>query len=128
MDNQALTQVGEAIGTVGLPVIVFPRVNAAHARHPAWQRHIEALRAGGVHVVYGPDVPPDELAEVPRGANYRGRQCLTQWTKSLNDESSTFLTCKEEEDLDNGPGPCLFAATCSLACQGAMSEAASWKA
>ncbi|GAA2918147.1 flavoprotein [Streptomyces violaceus] len=56
MDNQALTQVGEAIGTLGLPVVVFPRVNAAHARHPAWQRHIDTLRAGGVHVVYGADV------------------------------------------------------------------------
>ncbi|MEU6544090.1 flavoprotein [Streptomyces sp. NPDC046859] len=58
MDNQALTQVGEAIGTLGLPVVVFPRVNAAHARHPAWQGHVDALRAGGVHVVYGPDVWP----------------------------------------------------------------------
>ncbi|PJE96334.1 flavoprotein [Streptomyces carminius] len=58
MDNQALTQVGEAIGTLGLPVVVFPRVNAAHARHPAWRRHIDALRAGGVHLVYGSDVWP----------------------------------------------------------------------
>ncbi|MEU9958630.1 flavoprotein [Streptomyces sp. NPDC050982] len=58
MDNQALMQVGEAIGTLDLPVVVFPRVNAAHARHPAWQRHIDALQAGGVHLVYGPDVWP----------------------------------------------------------------------
>lgn len=58
MDNQALTQVGEAIGTLGLPVVVFPRVNAAHARHPAWQGHVDALRAGGVHLVYGQDVWP----------------------------------------------------------------------
>ncbi|MFK0021277.1 flavoprotein [Streptomyces sp. NPDC090798] len=43
MDNVALTQVGEAIGTLDLPVVVFPRVNAAHARQPAWQRHIDAL-------------------------------------------------------------------------------------
>ncbi|MFJ3775023.1 flavoprotein [Streptomyces sp. NPDC090075] len=68
MDNQALTQVGEAIGTVGLPVVVFPRVNAAHARHPAWQHHIDTLRAGGVHVVYGPDVwPLYEPREAPAG-------------------------------------------------------------
>ena len=68
MDNQALTQVGEAIGTLGLPVIVFPRVNAAHARHPAWQGHIDALRAGGVRVVYGPDVwPLREPREAPAG-------------------------------------------------------------
>ncbi|MGW0666443.1 flavoprotein [Streptomyces sp. NPDC002746] len=34
-DNQALTQVGEALGTLNVPVVVFPRVNAAQARHPA---------------------------------------------------------------------------------------------
>ncbi|MFF3546200.1 flavoprotein [Streptomyces platensis] len=68
MDNQALTQVGEAIGTVGLPVVVFPRVNAAHARHPAWQRHIEALREAGVRLVYGPDVwPLYEPRDAPSG-------------------------------------------------------------
>ncbi|MGI5136963.1 MULTISPECIES: flavoprotein [unclassified Streptomyces] len=68
MDNQALTQVGEAIGTLGLPVVVFPRVNAAHARHPAWQGHIDALRAGGVHLVYGPAVwPLYEPREAPAG-------------------------------------------------------------
>ncbi|MFJ8824442.1 flavoprotein [Streptomyces sp. NPDC102467] len=68
MDNQALTQVGEAIGTLSLPVIVFPRVNAAHARHPAWQSHIKALRSGGVHVVDSPDVwPLYEPREAPAG-------------------------------------------------------------
>ncbi|ARF59637.1 flavoprotein [Streptomyces gilvosporeus] len=68
MDNQALTQVGEAIGTLDLPVVVFPRVNAAHARHPAWQGHIDALRAGDVHVVDGPDVwPLYEPREAPAG-------------------------------------------------------------
>ncbi|ALE82464.1 flavoprotein [Pseudonocardia sp. HH130629-09] len=55
-DNQALTTVGEAIGNPVTPVVVFPRVNAAHARHPAWERHLAALRAGGVHLVYGPEV------------------------------------------------------------------------
>lgn len=57
-DNQALTVVNEAIGTVGVPVIVFPRVNAAHARHPAWEGHLEALRRGGARLVYGEDVWP----------------------------------------------------------------------
>lgn len=57
-DNQALTQVNEAIGTRDLPVVVFPRVNAAHARHPAWDSHIDALRRAGVHLVYGEDVWP----------------------------------------------------------------------
>lgn len=57
-DNQALTQVGEAIGTLGVPVVLFPGVNAAHARHPAWAGHITALRAAGVRLVYGPHVWP----------------------------------------------------------------------
>lgn len=64
-DNLALTVVGEALGTNGLPVVIFPRVNAAHARHPAWSSHIEALRRVGAHLVYGDDVWP--LHE-PRGA------------------------------------------------------------
>lgn len=67
-DNQALTQVGEALGTIDLPVVVFPRVNAAHTRHPSWQRHIEALREADVHLVYGPEVwPLYEPREAPPG-------------------------------------------------------------
>lgn len=50
-DSQALTAVNEAMGVI--PVVVFPRVNAAHARHPAWAGHIAALRAAGVRLVYG---------------------------------------------------------------------------
>jgi hypothetical protein len=57
-DNQALTQVNEAIGTRDLPVVVFPGVNTAHARHPSWDGHIAALRRAGVHLVYGDDVWP----------------------------------------------------------------------
>lgn len=57
-DNQALTQIGEALGTLGVPVVVFPRVNAAHARHPAWNGHLSALREAKVRLVYGADVWP----------------------------------------------------------------------
>jgi 3-polyprenyl-4-hydroxybenzoate decarboxylase len=57
-DNHALTAAGEAIGDPDVPVIVFPRVNAAHARHPAWEGHLAALRYGGVHLVYGEHVWP----------------------------------------------------------------------
>jgi hypothetical protein len=57
-DNQALTQVCEALGTKDLPVVIFPRVNAAHARHPAWESHLDGLRRVGVHLVYGEDVWP----------------------------------------------------------------------
>ncbi|MDQ1010566.1 hypothetical protein QFZ82_005051 [Streptomyces sp. V4I23] len=67
-DNQALTQVGEAIGTLGLPVVVFPRINAAHARHSAWKHHLAALRDADVRLVYGPDVwPLYEPREAPAG-------------------------------------------------------------
>jgi hypothetical protein len=41
-------KVNEAIGLGAVPVVVFPRVNAAHARHPAWDSHIAALRRAGV--------------------------------------------------------------------------------
>ncbi|MFC5909489.1 flavoprotein [Streptacidiphilus monticola] len=58
MDNQALTQVGEALGTLDTPVIIFPRVNAAHARHPRWQGHLDALRESGACLIYGPEVWP----------------------------------------------------------------------
>lgn len=64
-DNQALTQVNEAIGTLNLPVVVWPRVNAAHARHPAWEGHIKALHDTGVRLIYGDEVWP--LAEPRAG-------------------------------------------------------------
>jgi hypothetical protein len=56
-DTQALTQVSEALGTP-TPVILFPRINAAHARHPAWEENVERLRRHGVHVIDGEDVWP----------------------------------------------------------------------
>ncbi|MFF0286205.1 flavoprotein [Streptomyces sp. NPDC005262] len=55
-DNQALTQVNEALGTIGVPVVVFPRVNAAHVRHPAWDGHVATLRKADVELIHGPDV------------------------------------------------------------------------
>lgn len=58
MDNQALSTVCEAIGGQAVPVVVFPRVNLAHVRQPAWPRHLDALRSAGVHLVYGEDVWP----------------------------------------------------------------------
>ncbi|MFJ1928047.1 flavoprotein [Streptomyces sp. NPDC088131] len=53
-DTQALTQVNEALGVLDVPVVIFPGINAAHARHPAWNRHIEVLQTAGVELVYGP--------------------------------------------------------------------------
>lgn len=57
-DNQALTAACEAIGGQEVPVVVFPRINAAHARQPMWEQHITALRRAGVYLVYGEDVWP----------------------------------------------------------------------
>ncbi|MGP3926914.1 flavoprotein [Streptomyces sp. 8N616] len=57
-DNQALTQVSDAIGTLGVTVVVFPLVNAAHVRHPAWESHIESLQKGDLERVHGPEVWP----------------------------------------------------------------------
>ena len=65
-DNQALTVLCENIATT--PMVVFPRINAAHARQPAWTRHLRDLRAAGVDLIYGDDVWP--LAE-PRQAGPR---------------------------------------------------------
>ena len=63
-DNQALTSLCENVATT--PMVVFPRVNAAHARQPSWAAHLSALRSVGVQLVYGEDVWP--LAE-PRAAS-----------------------------------------------------------
>jgi hypothetical protein len=32
-------------------MVVFPRVSAAHVRHPAWAGHVRTLRAAGVVLV-----------------------------------------------------------------------------
>ena len=66
-DNQALTVLTESIGTAA-PMVVFPRINAAHARHPAWSDHLARLRAAGVDLVGGDHVWP--LAE-PRADDAR---------------------------------------------------------
>src|SRR4051794_2603836 len=65
-DNQALTLLCENVATK--PLVVFPRINAGHARHPAWAAHLAALHGAGVNVVYGPDVwPLFEPREAPAG-------------------------------------------------------------
>ena len=66
-DNQALTSLCENVATT--PMVVFPRVNAAHARQPAWSAHLAALRSVGVRLVYGEDVW--QLAEPREAATSR---------------------------------------------------------
>lgn len=68
-DNQALTTVCEAIGNRYPPVVIFPRINAAHAAQPAWNEHLDALRGCGVRLVYGEGVWP---LHAPRTAPGRG--------------------------------------------------------
>lgn len=46
----------EALGTT--PMIVNPKVNAAHVRHPAWAGHVAVLRAAGVVLVEGELLEP----------------------------------------------------------------------
>ncbi|ONI68195.1 flavoprotein [Kribbella sp. ALI-6-A] len=55
-DNQALTMLCENIAVT--PMVVFPRVNAAHARQPSWENHLQLLRTVGVDLVYGDDFWP----------------------------------------------------------------------
>ncbi|SHE45456.1 flavoprotein [Streptoalloteichus hindustanus] len=50
-ENQALTQLCEAVGNPAVPVVVLPRTNAFQARHPAWNGHLATLRSAGVHLV-----------------------------------------------------------------------------
>ncbi|OII60918.1 flavoprotein [Streptomyces sp. CC53] len=44
----------EALGW-GVPLVAAPCVNAAHVRHPQYDRSVETLRGAGVHVLHGPD-------------------------------------------------------------------------
>ncbi|WP_007023302.1 flavoprotein [Saccharomonospora iraqiensis] len=65
-DNQALTTICEAIGGQVVPVVAFPRINAAHTRQPAWESHIAALRSAGVHLLTGEEYwPLHEPREAP---------------------------------------------------------------
>lgn len=59
-DTLALGLVTEAIG-MDMPLVAVPCLNAAQARHPAFERSVAALRDCGVTVLYGPDgfAPPD---------------------------------------------------------------------
>jgi hypothetical protein len=59
-DNQALTALGEAVGAVGVPVVVRPQADANQRRHPAWAAHLAVLRGAGVLIDDGPSDSPWE--------------------------------------------------------------------
>ncbi|GAB3757844.1 flavoprotein [Microlunatus parietis] len=81
-DNQALTVLCENIATT--PMIIFPRVNAAHARQPAWDEHLRRLYRSPIHLIWGEDVWP--LAE-PRTA---GPNRVLPWS-SIIDTAARIL-------------------------------------
>ncbi|HEX4721064.1 MAG TPA: flavoprotein [Pseudonocardiaceae bacterium] len=61
-DNQALTQLCEAVGAPGVPVVVHPQAGAAQRAHPAFAGHLEVLRSAGVVIADGPaDAPWEPL-------------------------------------------------------------------
>ncbi|MFF3252052.1 flavoprotein [Actinacidiphila glaucinigra] len=67
-DNQALTLLAEVLGTPHVPLVAVPAVTAAHARHPAWPRHLATLSEAGVHLVDDPEARPlPEPGEEPGG-------------------------------------------------------------
>jgi hypothetical protein len=45
-----LTVLCECVAIV--PMIIFPRINAAHARQPAGNDHLDRLRSAGVELIY----------------------------------------------------------------------------
>jgi hypothetical protein len=47
-DNQALTVLGDVLGTPGITVAVAYQVLDNRVHHPAWQRHLDSLTEAGV--------------------------------------------------------------------------------
>ena len=121
-DNQALATAKEAMGDPNVPVIVFPRVSAAHVRHPAWAGHLAALRSVGVHLVYGESVwPVDEPRQGPPG----GRP-LPVGCDPRPDRSGYFQVVHVSADLSSAsratmPSVCL--GTRKLRCSGWVDRA-----
>jgi hypothetical protein len=84
-DNQALTLLCENVAIK--PMIVFPRINAAHARQPAWKGHLDALSSVGVDLVYGEDVwPLYEPREAPAGRSLPWAHILDRVRRALGPE------------------------------------------
>jgi hypothetical protein len=58
-DNQALTQLGEALGA-GVPIVLRPQAAAPQRDHPAFAGHLTTLSSAGVRVTDGPAERPWE--------------------------------------------------------------------
>jgi hypothetical protein len=59
-DNQALTQLCEAVGAPDVPVVLRPQAGAAQRGHPAFDGHINVLRSAGVVIADAPAEAPWE--------------------------------------------------------------------
>jgi len=47
-DNQALTVLGDVLGTPGITIAVAYQIQDTRVHHPAWQRHLDTLADAGV--------------------------------------------------------------------------------
>ncbi|MDQ3405813.1 MAG: flavoprotein [Actinomycetota bacterium] len=73
-DNQALTSLGEALGTRAVPVVIRPQADVGQRGHPKWESHLDTLLAAGAHIADGPVGDPweplldlvDAVMKVPR--------------------------------------------------------------
>jgi phosphopantothenoylcysteine synthetase/decarboxylase len=82
-DTLALGLLTEAIGK-GLPVMAFPFVNSAQAKHPAFEHSVAQLRAWGVRLLYGPDV-----LEVHEPGTGTARAYLFPWGRIVKELTPT---------------------------------------
>jgi hypothetical protein len=71
-DNQALTQLCEAVGLPHIPVVLRPQADEAQRGHPAFAGHLATLRSLGVHVDDSqPSEPWTSLLDVVAAATGR---------------------------------------------------------
>lgn len=81
-DTLALGILVEAIGK-GLPLVVLPFTNRAHAAHPAFGENVERLRSWGVRVLLGSDIYP--LHEPGTGSQHLDRYPWEITLQALDD-------------------------------------------
>jgi hypothetical protein len=97
-DNQALTVLCECVATA--PLIIFPRINAAHTRQPAWNDHLDWLRSVGVELIYGEHVWPLAEPRTAGPANCPGPQSSARSNRTA--EFGSYRICLR---LPNIGGP-----------------------
>ncbi|WP_033296154.1 flavoprotein [Amycolatopsis jejuensis] len=49
-DNQALTLLGDVLGSPGITIVVAYQIQDTRVHHPAWQRHLDTLTEAGVRL------------------------------------------------------------------------------